>query len=127
MHVEHLSCNHLYNQLTRKELLNHLINFLFYLTCCADTWMISTVYTDKYVPYSSSLSGLVAFSTIQSVTVGTLKGSNRFCLLLCEKGGSVICFPLPWEKLCSCKLVVKRLMSASVVILCLLTDNFIVL
>lgn len=103
MHVEHSSCNHLYNQRTRKELLHHLINFLFYLTCHADTWVTSLVYTDKCAPYSSSLSGLVAFSVIWSVTVGTLKGSNRFCLLLREKEGSVICFPLQWEKLRSCK------------------------
>lgn len=39
----------------------------------------------------------------------------------------MICFPLQWEKLCSCKLVVKRLMSASVVSLSFLTDSFIVL
>lgn len=127
MHVEHSSCNHLYNQRTRKELLHHLINFLFYLTCHADTWVTSIVYTDKCAPYSSSLSGLVAFSVIWSVIVGTLKGSNRFCLLLCEKEGSVICFTLQWEKLRSCKLVVKRLMSASVMSLSFLTDNFIVL
>lgn len=89
--------------------------------------MTSTVYIDKYAPYSSSLGGLVVFLVIQIVTMRTLKGRNRFCLLLCDREGSVICFPLQWEKLCSCKLVVNRLMSASVVSLSFLIDSFIVL
>lgn len=124
---EHSSCNHLYNQLTRKELLNHLIHFLFCPTCRADTWMTSRVYIDKYAPYFFSLSGLVAFSVVQIVTVMTLKGRNRFWLLLCEREGSVIYFPLQWEKLCSYKLVVERLMSAAAVSLSFLIDSFIVL
>lgn len=100
---EHSSCNHLYNQLTRKELLNHLTHFLFCPTRHADSWMTSTVYIDKYAPYCSSLRGLVAFLVVQTVTVRTLKGGNRFCLLLCEREGSVVCFPLQWEEKCSCR------------------------
>ena len=89
--------------------------------------MTSTVYICKYASYSSSLSGLVAFLVVQTVTVRTLKGRNRFCLLLCKGEGSVICFPLQWKKLYSCKLGVMRLMSALVASLSFLIDSFIVL
>lgn len=38
-----------------------------------------------------------------------------------------MCFPLQWEKLSSCELVVKRLVSSSVVSLSFLIDSFVVL
>lgn len=87
---EHSSCNHLYNQLIRKELLNRLIHFLFCPTFYADTWRTSTVYIDNFAPHSSSLSGSVAFLFVQIVTVRTLREETGF-LHCCVRGKVLWC------------------------------------